>query len=143
MVDPHILARENGDRRPVRPLPAADVSRAAPNHRGTRGNNVVHVDAVNDDVLNELDLQPRPAGQVHVGAAAVDRLVRCQNELVLEPDLHVAGECDPQRPVLENAVAESAIFRVHDVVVTGVGDGVDAPVLATRGVFPESNCAVR
>ena len=143
MVDPNIVAGKNGDRRPVRPLPVADMTRATPNHRGTRGNNIVHMDPMDDNVLNKLDLQPRPAGQVHVGAAAVDRLVRCQNELVLELDLHVAAECDPQRPILQNAVAERAIFRVDDVVVAVVGDGVDATVLATRGVFPKPDCAVR
>lgn len=143
MVDPNVVAGENGDGRPVRPLPVAHMTGATPNHRGTRGNDIVHMDPMDDNVLNELNLQPRPAGQVHVGAAAVDRLVRCHNELVLELDLHVAAERDPQRPVLQNAVAERAIFRVDDVVVAVVGDGVDAPVLAARGVFPKPDGAVR
>lgn len=60
-----------------------------------RRHTVMHIDIMNNDVANILNRNAPAAGDVYVGAAAVDGLVTVDNELVFELDEHVGGKDDP------------------------------------------------
>ena len=103
---------------------------------------MVDVDAVDDDVADVLEGDAAAAGDVDVGAAAVDGLEAVDDELVLEFDHHVAGEGDPEGVGLDHSVPEGARSWVDGVPVGGVGDDVEPAALAAHGVPTEPNAAV-
>lgn len=142
MVHPDIMTGEYRYGGAIRLLPMSHMIRAAANGGRARRHNVVHVNAVHDDILHELNLEPSPTGEMNVGAPAINGLVRGQNELVLELDLHVAVENDPQRLGLQDAVAESALLGVHHVVVAVVCHHVHVAGFPPGSVFPESDGAI-
>lgn len=114
----------------------------AANHGVTRWLAVVNVDAVDDDVGDELDGYARAVGDVDVDAAPVDGLEAVHYQLLLQRDHHVPLEHDPQGSVLNHGVPERSRFRVHGVVVVRVRHHVVAAVAPTDRVAAEADAAV-
>jgi hypothetical protein len=142
VVDPDVAGPEDGDGVSVGHGAPSVVGGGASHHGVPGGLAVVDVEAVDDDVGDELDGDAGAAGDVHVGAAAVDGLEAVHDELLPEPDDHVALEDDPERLLLDDGVAEGALARVDGVVVAGVGDHVEPAVAAADGVAAEADAAV-
>ena len=75
----------------------------------------MHVDVVDDDVGHVLDSDATTAGDVDVGATAVDRFEAVDDKFIFEFDCHVGGEDDPEWFELDHGVAEGSrswVFRV-------------------------------
>ncbi|OAY64628.1 hypothetical protein ACMD2_01918 [Ananas comosus] len=108
-----------------------------------RGDAVVDVDVVNDYVGDVLEGDAGAAGDVDVGAAAVEGLEAVDEELLVEADGHVGGEDDPEGALLDGGVAEGAGGGVDGVEVGGVGDDVERAALPAEGAAPEPDAAVR
>lgn len=81
MVDPNVGGTKDGDTIAVAHGPEADVIRGVSNRATWAGNNVVDLNAVDDDVLDELEGDPSSVGNVDVGAPAIDGLVGGDQEL--------------------------------------------------------------
>ena len=73
VVHPNITWPENVDAIPICPPPLSHMCIAASNHRRTRGDEVVNVDSVNDDVGDELQGEARASSNVDVVSSAVNR----------------------------------------------------------------------
>lgn len=56
---------------------------------------MVHVDVVDDDIRHVLNGNTSAAGDVDVGATAVDRFKTVDDKFVFQPYSHVGGEYDP------------------------------------------------
>lgn len=85
---------------------------------------MVDVDVMDDDVGDVLESNAAPAGDVDVGATAVDGFEAVEDEFLWELDVHVGGEDDPEGFSLDDSPPESAWTGVDGVVVGGVGDDV-------------------
>ncbi|KAF7820188.1 hypothetical protein G2W53_025643 [Senna tora] len=142
VVDPDLARREDGDPVAVRLAPPPHVRGAGADVGVPGGLAVVDVDVVDDDVGDVLEREAAVAGDVDVGAAAVDGFEAVEDELVLEGDGHVAGEDDPEGGVLDHGVAEGSWGGVGGVGVGGVGDDVDLAAFPAAGVAAEANAAV-
>ena len=104
------------------------------------GDNIVNMDAVDDDVGDVLDSDLGGAHEVDVCAAPVNGLEARHDELALNLDGHVLGEDDPERLRPGDAVAQRAGAGVAGIVRVR-GDDVELSVLAPNGVLTESNRA--
>ena len=143
MVDPNVVRSKDGDAVTVRAAAVANVRRRAADCCRPGLLVVMDVHAVDDDVAHVLQRDAAAASDVHVRTPPVDRLVAVDNELVLEANVHVSREDDPQRPVLEGAIAERPRRRVDHVVVAVIGHHIDRSILAADRVLAESNRAIR
>lgn len=76
----------------------------ASDHRRSGTFAVVDVHAMNDDAMHILHSQASTAGDMDVVASTIDGLVTVDHEFLFERDHHVAGEDDPERLLLQNAV---------------------------------------
>lgn len=143
MIHPNIMTSEDGNGGAICFISVPHMSRAAPNHSRTCGDDVVEMNPVHYDILHKLDFQPSSIREVDVRPAAIDSFVRGQDELVLELDLHVPVKNDPQGLFLQHTVAESALLGVHDIVVAVVCNDVYSAFFPTGSIFTESNSAIR
>jgi hypothetical protein len=143
VVDPDVGAAEDGDGVAVRDAAVASVVRGAAHGGGAGALAVVDVDAVDDDVAHELRRDAGAARDVHVGAAPVERLVAVHEELLLELDVHVAREHDPQRLALDDPEPQRPGRRIHHVLVAVVRHHVNPPVLPPLRVLAEPHRAIR
>jgi hypothetical protein len=142
VVDPNVVRSVDGDGVSVSFASISEAVGAASDHGGACLLDVVDVDAVDDDVVDVLDGNGSASGDVDVDATAVDGLEAVHDELVLQLDVHVAGEYDPERLILQCAIAERSRCGVDDVVVAVICHDVDFPILAADGVLPEPHSAV-
>ena len=101
------------------------------------------VQAMDDDIRNELDRDACAVSNVHIDSTSIYGLEAVHDQLLLQRDDHVALEDDPQRLVLDDSVAQGARPRVDRVVVASVCDHIVAAVAATNGIATEANPAVR
>lgn len=142
MVDPYVAWTKDGDAIPVSERSPPVVGGGAANHGVASLLAVVNVEAVDDDVGDELDGDARAVGDVDVGAAPVDGLEAVHYQLLLQRDDHVPLEHDPQGTVLDHGVSERSRFRVHWVVVVRVRHHVVAAVAPADCVAAEADAAV-
>lgn len=142
VVHPHVAGAKNGDAIPISHRPPAIVGRRATDHGVPGWLAIMDVEAVDDDVGDELDSDAGAVGDVHVGAAAVDGLEAVHDELLLEGDDHVTLEHDPEGLILDDGMPQCPRARVHRVVVPGVGHLVQTPVAPADGVAAEADAAV-
>ena len=112
------------------------------NHGVARLLAVVNVEAVDDDVRDELDGNAGAVGDMDVGAASVDGLEAVHYQLLLQRDHHVPLEHDPQGTVLDHGVPERPRFRVHRVVVVRVRHNIVAAIAPADRVAAEADAAV-
>ncbi|RWW17256.1 hypothetical protein GW17_00018818 [Ensete ventricosum] len=138
MVDPDVARTVDGYAIAVAPGSEAVVVLGVPDHAAVAGLDVMDVEVVDDDIVHELDSDAGAAYDLDVGAPAIDRLVAVDDQLLGEADVHVVGEHDPERPVLDHTVAEGALLRVDEVVVGRIGDDVELPLLPAGGVAAEA-----
>lgn len=103
---------------------------------------MVDVDVVDDDIGDVLDGDAAAAGDVDVGAAAVDGFEAIHDEFVFEPYGHVGGEDYPQGFELDDGVAEGARSWVRRIGIGRVADDVDLAAFAADGVAAEPDAAV-
>lgn len=133
VVHPDVGRAKDADRIAIARAPQSDVGNRVPDHAPTGRDDVVEVDAVDYDVLHELDGDPRAPGDMDVDAAAVDGLVASHDQLLLQVDDHVAREDDPQRLGLDHRVPESAPAGLVHFVVRGVCHHVDPTIHSSGG----------
>lgn len=103
---------------------------------------MVHVDVVDDDIRHVLNGNTSAAGDVDVGATAVDRFKTVDDKFVFQPYSHVGGEYDPQWFELDHSVPESSRSRVRRIQIGRVGNDVDLSTFATHSVAPEPYATV-
>lgn len=103
----------------------------------------MNVDVVDNNVVDELKREASTTSNVHIVATSVEGLVTVHDELLLQFDVHVAAEDDPERLVLDDPVAKRPFFGIDDVVVTVVGDDVDFTISSADSVFAEADGATR
>lgn len=102
---------------------------------------MVDVNVVNDDIANILESDAATAHNMNVSPTAIDSFVAIEDELLRQFNHHITGKHNPQWLRLNHGVSESTRFRVHGVVVRGVGDDVEFATLASLGVLTEPNGA--
>lgn len=95
MVNPNMARSENRDPIAVGHGPPAIMRRRAANHGVAGRFAVVDVEAMDDDIRDELDGNAGAVSYVDVGAACVDGLEAVHDQLLLQRDHHVALEHDP------------------------------------------------
>ena len=103
---------------------------------------MVHVDVVDDDIGHGMDGDASAAGDVDVGATAVDGFEVVDDKFVFELDVHVGGEDDPQGFELDHSVAESSRSGVRRIRIRRVGNDVDFAAFATHGIAAEPDATV-
>jgi len=102
----------------------------------------MNMQVMNDHIANKLERETPSSSDVDVVSPSVEGLVAVHDELLLELDVHVSAEDDPERLRSDDGVAESARLGVDHVGVAVVGDDVDVAVAAADGVFAEAERAV-
>lgn len=142
VVDPDILRPEDRYSVGVALSPEAEMVDGVSDHPAALAHNVVDPQPVDDHVPHELYGYPGAVGNVDVGATRVDGLVSLHDEFLAELDDHAALEYDPQRPLLDDGVAEGSGPRVQHVVVGWVGDQVRAAGFPAGGSPAEAEDAV-
>lgn len=105
MVDPYIRRSKDGDAVAVASSPLAKMVDRVPDSAAMAGVNVMYVDAVDDDIINELKGDAGPTGNVDLVAAPINGLVAVHKQLLTEPDSHVSGKYDPQWLSLDHCMA--------------------------------------
>lgn len=100
------------------------------------------VNPVNDNVGHVLYRDAGTVGNVDIGSSAVDCLVTVHEELFFELDDHVSLKNDPQRLRLNNSMAQGARPGIDCIVVIGICDHIESPILPSNGIPPEPNGAV-
>lgn len=138
VVDPKVGRAEDGNPIPVASGPQTDVADRVSNQATRSGNNVVNVEAVDDDVLDELDGDTCPAGNVDVDAPSINGLVTSHDELLVEPDGHRAREDDPQGLRLGHRVAKGPRLGIDHIIVRGVRYCIECPHLSADGSVAEA-----
>nr|GMC97344.1 hypothetical protein CFOL_v3_00803 [Ipomoea batatas] len=114
-----------------------------PNIPIPRGLTIMDMNPMNNNISRVVNRNARPARNVHAGPSPVNSLVRVHHQLLLQLDNHVPLESYPKRLVLDNRVPKRPGLRVHGVIVPGIGDHVNPPVLAAQRVLAEPDRAVR
>lgn len=142
MVHPDIMGAKDVDCISIRFPSPSGMGRGASHIGRTRGLAIMDVDTMDDNVVHKLQCEASPPGDVNVVAPAVDGLEAVHDELLLELNVHVAGEGDPQRLTLDDCIAECSHLRVHHIVVGLVGHHVNLSVLPSDGVLAEPYGAV-
>ncbi|EYU41599.1 hypothetical protein MIMGU_mgv1a012287mg [Erythranthe guttata] len=142
VVDPYVPRPEHGYSVPVRfrPPPVVRGARTDVCFSGLVA--VVDVDVVDDHVADVLERDAPAAGDVDVGAAAVEGFERVEDEFLGEVDEHVGGEDDPEWLRLDDGVAEGSGLRVDGIAVGGVRYYVVAAPLPAECVLAEADGAV-
>lgn len=105
MIHPDVVRPEDVNGISIGFTPASVVGGRAPHIGRSGGLTVVDVNVVNDDVVHILKRKARSSSDVHIVAAAIERLVTVHDELFLELDVHVAIEHNPERLRLDDAIA--------------------------------------
>jgi hypothetical protein len=123
--------------------PASTVRRGASDGGGAGGDDVVDVHAVEYHVGDGLKREPGTTSDVDVAASAVDGFEAVEDELLAEADGHVSGEHNPQRPLLNAAVAQSPRDRICRIHVAGIRHHINPTISASDGVPSRSDCAIR
>lgn len=100
------------------------------------------VQVVDNDVGDILEGDTSAAGDVDYSTASVDSLEAVHQQLLIEPDGHIAREGYPEGAILDGAVAESAWLRVHRVAVRRVRHNIDRPALAAERVAAEPDATL-
>lgn len=75
------------------------------------------VKTVNDNVSNILDGDASSIGNVDIHPTAINGLEAVHDELLLQLYDHVPLEHNPERPVLDDSMAQSARLGVDSVIV--------------------------
>lgn len=139
MVHPNVAPSKNRHPITVGYSPPTVVAGRVPNISIPSSLAIMYVNPVDYDVGHVLYSNAWPAGDVNIGASAVDGLERVHQQFFLQFDHHVTSKNDPQRFVLDNRMPKSARFWVDGVTVTGVRDHIDFAIPATNGMLPEPN----
>lgn len=104
MVKPNVARSEDGDSIAVA-LPTLPVVSDGVSHEASAANfDVVDLDVVYDHVAHVLDHESGALGDVDLGPTPIDGLVACEDQLLREPDHHVAREYDPEWLCLDHRV---------------------------------------
>ncbi|KAK9128938.1 hypothetical protein Syun_017735 [Stephania yunnanensis] len=93
----------------------------------------MYAEAVDDDILDELYGYACSSGNVNLVPPAIDGLITGHYQLLAQFDHHAMSKYNPQRPLLDDGVAERAALWVHHIIVRGVCDDVVGSSLASDG----------
>lgn len=96
MIDPYLASAVDRDPIAVRSAAESGVGRRGSDNRVPGGDAIVDVKVVDDDVGDGLEGDAGAAGDVDVGAAAVEGFEAVDEEFLVEADGHVGGEDDPE-----------------------------------------------
>lgn len=95
MVHPNMAPTEDGHAVAVGYGPPPEVVWGVPHHSVPSLLAIVDVESMYDNVGHVLDGNAWPTGNVHARSSAVEGLERVHDQLLLEPNRHVALENDP------------------------------------------------
>ena len=100
---------------------------------------VVDMDSMNDDVIHILYCNASSVGNMDFGSSTVNSLVAVHEQLLLQLNIHIFLENDPERLRLDDSMAQSAESRIDWVVIIRISNCVNLAILTSNGVF----CQIR
>lgn len=142
MVNPNIAATKDGNAITITLSPETIMCLRISDHPTLTNHDVKDLDPMDDDVLHKLHRDASTLGNVNIDTSSINGLVAVHDELLLEGDEHASSKDDPQRAVTRDRVAERAGFRVHHIIVGGIGDHVEWSTFASNGVSTEALDAI-
>lgn len=95
MINPDVAGIEDGDSISISHGPPSVMRRRVTNHGVAGRLAVMDMEAVDDDIGDELDSDACAISNVDVDATAIDGLKAVHEELLFESDDHVPFEHDP------------------------------------------------
>ncbi|WVZ13942.1 hypothetical protein V8G54_011508 [Vigna mungo] len=125
MIDPHVGGSEEGDGITITPRSQSNVVVGVPDHATLLRHNVLNANAVDDDVVHELNGEATTVPDLNVGTTTVDGLIGGNEKLLLQSDDHAAFEDDPKWTLLGDGISEGSWLRVDHVLVGVIGDNVN------------------
>lgn len=142
VVDPNVTRPKYGNGVTVRHCPPTIMCGGASHHGIPCGFAVMDVKTVYYDICDILDCDAASISNVNIGSSPINGLEAVHDELLRQLDHHVTLEHNPERPVLDHSVAQSAGLGVHRVIVSGVSDHIEATITTTNCVPTEPNATV-
>lgn len=143
VVHPDVVRPEDVNGISVRFASASVMGGRAPYISRSGGLTVVNVDVVNNNVVNILNSKARSSSDVHIVTTTVESLVTVHDELLLEFNVHVAAEHDPERLGLNDAIAKCTFFGVNNIVIAFIGNNVDFSIFTPDGILAKAKGAIR
>lgn len=131
MINPNVGGTEDGNPITVAFRPQSIVINGIPNHSTVAGNNVMNPEAMDDDILDELNSNTSSTSNMDIGSSTINGFVAAYDEFLVESDNHTMGKDDPKGYLLDNCMAKGSTFGVNHVIVRRIIDNVDLAGLST------------
>lgn len=100
------------------------------------------METMDDHIGNKLDGDASPISDVDIHSTGINCLETVHYQFLLQFDHHVSLEHDPQRPVLDDGVTESARSGIDGVVIIWVCHHIVPSITPTNGIASEANATV-
>lgn len=142
VINPDVARSKNGNGITISHGSPPIMGRRAPDHGVPSGLAIVDIKAMDDHIGDILDGDASPIGNMDIHSASINCLETVHDKLFFQFDHHVPLEHDPQWPVLDDGMAESAGSGIDGVVVTRVCHHIVPSITATNGIAPKPNAAV-
>lgn len=142
VVNPNVTRPKDGNGIAISHGPPSKMGGGTANHSIASRLTIMDMDAMDDDIGDELDGNAGSISNVNVEATTINGFEAVHNEFLFEGDHHVSLEHNPQRPILNNGMTEGARSGVHRVIVPWVCYYVVPSVTATDGVAAKTNGAI-
>ena len=118
------------------------MCRRTPHHGIASGFTVMNVKTMNYNIGNILNCDAASISNVDIGTPSINSLEAVYNEFLLQLYHHVPLEDNPERPVLNNSMAQSARPWVNRVIVSGISDNIKPTITTTNSISAKSNATV-
>lgn len=104
VINPNILRTEDGNSIPVTSRSESIMVDRVPNKTTTTHMNVMNVNAVDDNILHELNSDPGTISDVDFSTTSIDCFVTIHDKLLVKLNNHALLEYDPQWFLLDHCV---------------------------------------
>lgn len=142
VIDPNMARAEDGNAIAISHSPPTEMGRGAPDHGVSSGLAVMDVKAMDNDIGHKLDCNAGPISNMHIGSPCINSLKAVHDQLLLQRYNHIPLEHNPERPVLNNGVPESARPGVHGVIIAGISHNIEPAISAPYSIAPKPNPAI-
>lgn len=97
---------------------------------------------MNDNIGNILNCDTCTISNVHICSSPINGFKAIHDELLLQLYNHVPLEDNPEWPILDSSMAQSARLWVNRVVISGVSDNIEFTITTTNGISTKTNATV-